>query len=62
MKVLKIGCQNIIRYETHTESAVGQQSWYAIVLHLSYQEKKGKSGNEEGKYDVNNIFHNLSGQ
>ena len=58
MKVLKIGCQNIIRYETHTERAVSQQSGDAVILHFFYQEGKGTPGNNKGQNDVNNIFHN----
>ena len=47
-----------MRYETHTESAVCQQSGYTVVLHFFYQKGKGQSGNDEGQYDVKNIFHN----
>ena len=54
----EISCQYIIRYETHTERAVGQQSGYAVVLHFFYQEDKGQSGKDEGQYDVNSMFHN----
>ena len=58
-RILKICCQNIIRYETHTERGIRQQSGYAVVLHFFYQKGKGCSGNYEGHYYVYDVFHFL---